>query len=412
MNPTLNHSEILLPRRGGSVLGGILLLSGSCIGVGMLVLPILTGLAGATPTCVVFVLSWLYMSATALLLAEAMQGAPKGCHLVTLVDHSLGKMGKWVVLTTFLLLFYALIIAYIAKGGELVQEGLSSFLQLPWIPSWVGPSVLALGTSLFLYFGTWIVDHFNRICMYVLFISLFYFLSQGIVHSEAANLKHSDWSYSLFIVPFIITSFGFHNMIPTVHEYLEGERGKLTITILLAGLITLGLYLLWTLVMQSILPLQGETSIQASFRAGEIATAPLIRLVNTPLIQASAFSLAFFAIITSLLGQSLSLLDFIFDSFSLPKTGKNRMWLLLLIFIPALTLSLVSQNVFFLGLEFAGGVATMILFGILPTLVVWVRRYRDPERMQPLLPGGRMVLTLIFLLSCTVICYEIMKHLP
>ena len=54
----------------GSVLGGMLLIAGSCIGAGMLGLPIVTGISGFLPSLALFFCGWLFMTATALLLVE------------------------------------------------------------------------------------------------------------------------------------------------------------------------------------------------------------------------------------------------------------------------------------------------------------------------------------------------------
>ena len=59
-----------MSEKHGSILGGMLLITGSCIGAGMLGLPILTGLAGFYPTLVMFFLAWAFMTTTALLLVE------------------------------------------------------------------------------------------------------------------------------------------------------------------------------------------------------------------------------------------------------------------------------------------------------------------------------------------------------
>ena len=54
----------------GRVLGATLLVAGCCIGAGMLGLPILTALGGFKPTIILFVLCWLFMAGTGLLLLE------------------------------------------------------------------------------------------------------------------------------------------------------------------------------------------------------------------------------------------------------------------------------------------------------------------------------------------------------
>jgi tyrosine-specific transport protein len=54
----------------GSIPGGILLVAGSCIGAGMLALPILTGLSGFFPSLSILLASWAFMTFTGLLLVE------------------------------------------------------------------------------------------------------------------------------------------------------------------------------------------------------------------------------------------------------------------------------------------------------------------------------------------------------
>ncbi|MBM3184156.1 MAG: tyrosine transporter [Chlamydiae bacterium] len=394
--------------RKGSVFGAILLLAGSCIGVGMLALPILTGFAGTFPTLLVFTLSWLYMTATALLLSEALLARPTCTNLISLSASVLGASGKSIAWGTFLSLFFSLVIAYVAKGGELVQQAL--ILMFPTLPSWSGAALLSFGSALFIYFGTWAVDHFNRICMYLLLLALAYLLGKGFTGIETKHTIHTDWSYFLFIVPFIITSFGFHNMIPTLNTYLNGSKSKLASSILIGGLITFIIYILWTISIQSVLPLQGEISIEASFRNGEIATEPLIRLVQAPFMQLAAITLTFFAILTSLLAQALSLIDFLADGLSIAKGTKGRIFLCLIVFLPAFFFSQMFPGIFFLALEFVGGIAAMIIFGILPALLVWKQRYRLKESIQPILPGGKIFLLGIIAFATTVILYEIIKH--
>ena len=101
----------------GSVIGGILLIAGSCIGAGMLGLPILTGLCGFIPSIALLFSGWLFMTATALLLVEVNGWFPAQVNLLTMSNHTLGKWGKRVCWATYLFLFYAILVAYISGIG-------------------------------------------------------------------------------------------------------------------------------------------------------------------------------------------------------------------------------------------------------------------------------------------------------
>src|SRR5271170_1531697 len=97
----------------GTFIGGILLIAGSCIGAGMLALPIMTGLAGFFPSLVALFISWAFMTFTALLLVEVCGWFYGQVNLLTMAKESLGEVGRTVGWVTYLFLFYALLIAYI-----------------------------------------------------------------------------------------------------------------------------------------------------------------------------------------------------------------------------------------------------------------------------------------------------------
>jgi tyrosine-specific transport protein len=120
---------------------------------------------------------------------------------------------------------------------------------------------------------------------------------------------------------------------------------------------------------------------------------------------------AFFAIVTSLFGQALSVFDFLSDGLKIPKSSKGRMVLCLLTFLPAYIFSQLFPHVFFLALELVGGVAVMILFGLLPVAMVWKGRYRMGMKSNAMVPGGKPLLLFIATISASVLIYEIIKHL-
>src|ERR1700722_9255778 len=101
----------------GSLIGGMLLIGGSCIGAGMLGLPILTGLAGFFPSLVMFFAAWAFMTLTGLLLVEVNGWFSERVNLVTMFGYSLGRIGKALSWILYLFLFYALLVAYVSGSG-------------------------------------------------------------------------------------------------------------------------------------------------------------------------------------------------------------------------------------------------------------------------------------------------------
>ena len=78
----------------GHLVGGTLLVAGTSIGVGMLALPVATASGGLIPSLFVYLLCWLFMLGTGLLILEACIWMPKGANLITLSSRLLGKWGK------------------------------------------------------------------------------------------------------------------------------------------------------------------------------------------------------------------------------------------------------------------------------------------------------------------------------
>lgn len=413
-NQTLSPSKsIPKSARKSSLFGSILLICGSSIGVGILSLPILTGQAGSLPTCLIFLASCIYMTITALLILETATLCDKDANFIAISNKTLNQYGKWAIIGSFAFLFYSLTTAYLAKGGELVHSLLiqSSGFALPM---WSGAVFLALLSGLLIFRGHYVVDYFNRIFMIGLFATYFYLDTAGIEYFQFRNITHVDWSYSLFIIPFIITSFGYHNLVPTISNYFNHDRKKGAIALISSGIILFFLYLVWVVGLHGIIPLEGPISFANSFANEEIVTQPLARMISSPMIQFCAQYMAIFAIITSLLGQGLSIIDFMAESFKMKKTETSRLILCAALFIPTLICSQIIPGVFFKALELAGGIAAMVIFGIIPGLMGWVIRYRKNELSKnfvPLVPGGKCMLIGVISCASLLIMYELAKNL-
>ena len=93
------------------MLGAVLLIAGSCIGAGMLALPIKTSISGFFPFLVSFVVTWLFMLSTGLLLLEVNHffGEYKNINIVTMAQMTLGKYAKISVWILFCFLFFCLV---------------------------------------------------------------------------------------------------------------------------------------------------------------------------------------------------------------------------------------------------------------------------------------------------------------
>ena len=374
----------------------------------MLALPIIAGLSGFIPSTVAMLLVWGLMIVSALFLLEAMVTNKGSYDLLLLVEQTLGKWGKKVVNTSFLFLFFSLIICYLAKGGEFLNSTFQS-LKFPVVNMW-GPLFLAVSSACVISLGTKFVDHLNKIMMFVLFLAYFSLMYQGdseLYHTE--YLFYQNWRMLYLAVPFLITSFGFHNMIPTLREYTNDNVGQMVKMIVFGGLIPFVFYFLWVMKSLLIVPLHGDTSIFQSYLNGDIITSSLARISSSRTLSILASYFAFFAISTSLLTQSLSVLKFFKMSRYSSKVNLSDFWISLLVFMPCLALSQTIPNVFYSLLEVVGGILAVILFGIIPSLMVWKLRYVCRETTTRIVPGGKVVVLLVFVLFLAVLVFETLK---
>ncbi len=381
-------------------LGGILLVSGTSIGAGMLAIPVISSFAGFLPSLLALVLCWLFLFATSLLLLDVTLSFPSEVNMITMAGHTLGLPGKALCWVTYLLLLYSLTAAYIAGSSPLFLQGLTWLTGWP-LPSWVGPFPLLFLFGLFVYLGTQVVDWVNRLLMAGLifcYILLILFLPP---HLQLNLLQHIDAKAIWIAIPVIITSFGFHIIIPTLTTYLNHDVKKLRLALFIGSLIPFIVYALWEFLILGTVPMQGEHGLMAAYQTGQTGAASLAHLLQTNWIPLAASAFALFAIVTSFLGVSLSLSDFLTDGFHMKRFSLGRELACLLTFAPPLLFVLAYPRGFILALQFAG-LFVAILLCILPAAMAWkLPAYRKPSR--------RLLLLIILFISLLVIGLDILE---
>ena len=392
-------------QKPGSLIGGMLLIAGSCIGAGMLGLPILTGLAGFFPSLFMFVAAWIFMTLTGLLLVEANGWFSHQVNIVTLAGHALGRVGRVLSWTLYLFLFYALLVSYISGSGNLV----STFIQ--GIPAWAGSLFFTALFGSIVYFGTRPVDLWNRLLMIGKIGAYFGLVFLGLKMITPELLLHARPSYVFFSLPILVISFGYHNMIPTLTAYMKGDLKRVRFTIIGGGLLALIIYVVWEVLVLGIVPLEGSHGILDSLHKDQEASQALAYILGSSWVSVLAQTLAFFAILTSFLAQSLGLVHFLADGLNVTRAKKESVFLCLLTLGPPLAVALIYPKLFFKALNFAGGICAVILFGVMPAVMVWIGRYRNQTLSSYRVKGGRSLLVGILLTSALIFFSQIASML-
>lgn len=390
----------------GSLFGGILLIAGCCIGAGMLGLPVLSALAGFVPSLAMLIIAWLFMLCTGLLLLEVNLWFTKEVSIVSMAGKTLGWVGKSIAWIGFLFLFYAIMVAYISGSGELLTNFIATLtgyeISLP-----VGSLLLTLFFTSFLYFGTHAVDLFNRAMMAGLVVSYLLLVFLGFPHIDFSRLNHQDWSSAFLVLPTMIISFGYHNLIPSLKTYFAGDVKRLRLAIIIGSAIPLLIYLLWEILILGLIPLEGEGGFRQGADQGDLATQLLKGAVGNSMVVALAHYFAFFSIVTSFLGVGLSFIDFLADGWHVKKTPLGKLWLCLAVILPPYIFAIFNPKIFLVALSYAGAFGVVILFGILPAAMVWSGRYYLNLGLKPLLPGGKFSLLFVIIYAIAVIILQI-----
>jgi tyrosine-specific transport protein len=371
---------------------GALLLGGTATGAGMLALPLVTASGGLIPAWGMYFLCWIFSIATGFLFVELCLWLPQNANLSSMATHFLGKWGKMVVWALYIFLFYSLIIAYVAGGGHLVSIFLGDHC-----PAWLGTIFFLFFFSLFVYFGTQIAGKINAILMGGLIISYLLFIAWGSLHVDPIGIQLWGWKGALLGLPVIFTSFSYQGTIPSVFEYLDRDPKKIKVAIVSGTTIPFVAYIVWDFIIKGIVPVEGQQGLLAAAAMGVTAVEPLRHFIQSPAIYGIGNFFAFFALTTSFIGVSLGLIDFLSDGLKIAKTGKNKLYLCVLIYVPAFIITMTNPTIFLKALGLGGGFGCVLLLGFLPALMIWVGRYKEryPASTRQL-PGGRAALGILF----------------
>lgn len=355
------------------LLGSILIVTGTAIGAGMLAIPIVTAELGFLLSTLLLLVSWAVMTLTAFLILHVNLAFPERANFSSMAARTIGRGGQILTWLSFLLLLYSLTAAYMTGGASLLGNTLNKFGGIQ-SSSHMNSLVFTLVLGAFVYFGTRSVDYANRLLISLKAIAFVLMMIFLLPHVTISNLlvhpnPHLLWLKAL---PILITSFGFHIVIPNLRDYLGSDVKKLKQAVFVGSLIPLFIYLLWEIVILGIIPLEGPQGFSTLLLNGGGLSDMINQLsaaLNKPIL---GFIVNFFtdvAITTSFLGVSMGLLHFIRDGLSLNR-GRPGEKLIgsLITFLPPLCFAWFYPQGFVLALNYAS-IFVVVLLILIP---VWM----------------------------------------
>ena len=364
-----------MAKNKGNVFGATMLVAGTCIGGGMLALPVATGAAGFIPSTFMMLLGWAFMTTTALFLAEVNLWMPPGSHFVTMAGRFLGPLGKAVSWILYLFMGYASLVAYTAGGGELFVGGFEKLFGLV-IDKNLAFLFFVLIFGFIIYLGNLLVGRVNTILMVGLIVSYVLLISTGFSTVDWRLLLRNNWGNTIIAVPLLLTIFSFQTIVPSLTIYLKQDGKALRQSIIWGTASAFFVYLLWQVLVLGTVHYEGEHGLGAALEQGKPATEFLGIATGNGWLQAFADFFAFFSLVTSFLGMGLGLYDFLADSLRIKRTHMGKIALIFLVTVPTLIFALLLERIFLRALDTSGGIGDSILNGLIPALMLWVGRYK------------------------------------
>ncbi|MCF2150508.1 tyrosine transporter [Desmonostoc muscorum LEGE 12446] len=391
----LNHQP-------GSVLGSTAMIAGTTVGAGILALPAVTLPSGILPSTFGLIAVWLYALVSGLLIAEVtlntmrLEGRPS-IGLLGIVEKNLGKVGALVASGAYLFMHYALLVAYITQGGEILGTAIAKLWNVHnSLPTWVGTTTFTLIFGGVMYLGREkFIEKLNTAFVAIVIVSFLGLLLLAGGQVKSSQLLIQNWSALGSAISVMCVAMFFQNIVPVVVTQLEGDVRKIRQSILIGSLIPLIMFLAWNaVILASVSP-----DMVHSTSGGKTVFDPLQILRAGGAgewlgVLVSVFSE--FAIVTSFIGFVYGLLDLFKDIFLITQGDiSSRLPLYSLVLFPPMTLGTLNPSIFFTALDYTGTFSISVLGGIIPALMTWKQRQEQKNSNsinQPLIPGGKLTL--------------------
>ncbi len=345
-------------------MGSTLIIAGTTIGAGMLALPLASAGIGFSTSLVIMLVLWALMAYTALMMIELHQHADSQATLHTLAMQILGKRGKWLASFAMMFLFYSLCAAYIAGGGAQFGERITQWSGIE-LSSSMGTVLFTIIVASVVVVGTAAVDKVNRVLFtlkLVAMASVLLFLAPNVTQSYLLTMP-IEQGLIVAAIPVIFTSFGFHGSIPAIVRYLDGDTVSLRKAIVIGSAIPLIVYIFWQIVTLGVV---SQTEL-----LNNQGLSGLIGQLSTTVQQSNIAQVigvfADLALLTSFLGVSLGLFEFLGDS--MKQKHSSRVVTGLITFVPPMGFALFYPQGFITALGYAA-IALAILAIFLPVVMV------------------------------------------
>lgn len=389
-----------------SAFGGAMIIAGTAIGAGMLALPIATSGMWYFWGIIGILFTWFCMYTSGLFILEANLHYPAGAHLDTIAKDCLHPILRFINSAALLFVLYILTYAYITIGSPFLSDFVSSIVSLNSKVAML-LYIAILGT--FVTISTKLVDRVTTIILGAMVLTFLFVLPnllRGVQIESLLNTEQVNPEYFPYIfggIASVVAAFGYHGNVSSLVKYYEKDYKKVKSSLFFGTLITVTIYILW---------LTGAFgNISRAFFHEHILTAKnesieLVRYLN----QGTLLTLfSNFAILSSFLGVTLGLFDYIADALKFDDSMSGRTKTALVTYFPPTFFAILYPYGFVVAIGFAGLCATVWAL-IIPALMARATR-KKYKKLGFQVYGGNLLIYLIIAFGLIVALSEILALL-
>lgn len=349
-------------------IGAILLVAGTCIGSGMIALPMMLAKLGLIPSIALMLIIWVVMYYTSLINLELNLKAEQGLGLGALGRLFSGRIAELTGTISLKLLSYSLIAVFIYAGTSVVQKLLLSLTGIEYSFAIVANCYTLITIGLLLM-PIRFIDHTNRL-LFIGLIAVIAILIAGL--SSAVQMFNlpiaAKESYDIStwpkVIPVVFTSFGFQVIFHTLTNYCNKDKKMLKRAFLCGSLLPALVYIIWTSSVLSVIythnPIFYQQMIKGSVEVGSLIE-ELSNIAKWPMVQILVWWVSILAIFTSVIGVGIGLVDSLKHQIKVIKNKNIKSIVaVLLAILPAHLIAILVPNAFIAVLGFAGMILVVI----------------------------------------------------
>lgn len=368
-------------------IGSIMLVAGTCIGSGMIALPMLLSKIGIVPSVILMMLVWLLMYASSLTMVELSLQSGKGLPIGALGRKYSGKIAELIGTTSFKILSFALVAVYIHAGSSVIQKMLQFYTGISYDFNIVC-GIYTLLSFLIFVLPMRYIDHVNRL-IFVGLLGVIAVLIIGLcLKAQWFNLpliapQSDDFSAWHLLIPVVFGSFGFQGSCHSFVQYCRLDKNLLNKALLWGSFIPLIVYSIWTASSLAVI-YQANPEFYADMSAGKVDVGDLVQqlsiLAELPSMQLLVWWVSILAILTSLLGVGLGLFDAVkhmLPSNRLATLSQNILASIITV-VPAYCIAVMIPHAFISVLSFAGMILVVIAI-LLPVYLFYKATIHQPN---------------------------------